>query len=33
MMRMSDLLPIRDSLLMATGPTKGEFGARRTKGS
>lgn len=30
-MRMSDLIPIRDSLLMATGLTKGMFGARRTK--
>lgn len=32
-MRMSDLIPIRDSLLMAMGLTKGGFGARRTKGS
>lgn len=33
MMRMSDLIPIRDSLLMAMVLTKGMFGARRTKGS
>lgn len=33
MMRMSDLIPIRDSLLMAMGLTKGGFGARRSKGS